>query len=264
VQTDGDDATAANSGFCPVVDHDLTFTVTPRPTIGKKKAKAIAAAASASKKMKVSPLSDSIKMTHNVALERLASAAETKNEVGKRLALAVEAKNGIAKEQVMIQVFLANPQSVASIAFFAAKSAEYSALEVRAVVTTTDVDVPVPVSFDDDVEEEHADLDLRTLPETQKLVGCLLDAAAATTTSLADDVVDGDDEDDDAFNDPTYFNARKWLEKNAPPVIDLTLIRGSDFSDDEKENDGRIPLSIQIKVEEPTDETQWTALDGVM
>ncbi len=56
-------------------------------------------------------------MTHNVALERSASAAETKNEVGKRLALAVEAKNGIAKEQVMIQVFLANPQSVASIAF---------------------------------------------------------------------------------------------------------------------------------------------------
>ncbi len=67
--------------------------------------------------MKVSPLSDSIKMSNNVALERLASAAETKNEVGKRLALAVEGKNGIAKEQVMIQVFLENPQSVVSIAF---------------------------------------------------------------------------------------------------------------------------------------------------
>ncbi len=37
------------------------------------------------------------------------------------------------------------------------------------MTTSTDVVVPVPVSFDNDVEEEH-DLDLRTLPETQKFV----------------------------------------------------------------------------------------------
>ncbi len=244
VQTDGD-ATVAISGRCPVV-HDLTFTVTSRPTIRKKKAKPVAAAASASKRMKVSPLSDSIKISNNVALERFASAVETKNEVGKRLALAVETKNVIAIEQVMIQVFLANPQSVASVTFLQ-RSREYSAVEVRAVVTTTDV-VSVPVSFDDDVKEDD-DLDLGTLPETQKLVGCLLDAAIITTTSLADNVlVDGDKEDNKSvFDDPTYFNARKWLEKNAPPAIDLTLARASDFSDDKKENDG-----------------QWTALDGVM
>ncbi len=65
-----------------------------------KKAEAIAQAASANKKMKVQlplPHSDSISNTsNNVSLARLASAAETKNEVSKRLDLAVEAKKGIA------------------------------------------------------------------------------------------------------------------------------------------------------------------------
>ncbi len=55
------------------------------------------------------PRTDSIKVSHNLSLECLASAVETKNEVGKRFALAVEAKNGISKEQLMIQVFSANP-----------------------------------------------------------------------------------------------------------------------------------------------------------
>ncbi len=111
VLTDADAPRAANSGFCRAV-LDLAITVTPKPSVGKKKAKAIAQqAASANKKMKVQLPSN------QVSLECLASAAETKNKVGKRMALAVEAKNGIAKEQSMIQVFLANPQSVASLAF---------------------------------------------------------------------------------------------------------------------------------------------------
>jgi hypothetical protein len=64
-------------------------------------------------------------------------------------------------------------------------------------------------------------------------------------------------------HDETYFNARKWLEKNTPPVIDLTLLRGSDFSDDDKkENEAPIPLTIKVKVEAATDETQWTALNA--
>jgi hypothetical protein len=109
--TDADAPRAANSGFRHAV-LDLAIAVTPRPSIAKKKAKVIAQqAASTNKKMKVQLPSN------QVSLERLASAAETKNEVGKRMALAVEAKNGIAQEQLMIQVFLANPQSVASLAF---------------------------------------------------------------------------------------------------------------------------------------------------
>jgi hypothetical protein len=111
VLTGTDAPRAANSGIRRSV-LDLAIPVTPRPSIGKKKAKVIAQqTASANKKMKVQLPSN------QVSLERLASAAETKNEVGKRMALAVEAKNGIAKEQLMIQVFLANPQSVASLAF---------------------------------------------------------------------------------------------------------------------------------------------------
>ena len=108
---------AANSGFRRAVLH-ADLSMTPCPSIRKKKAKVIAQqqAASANKRMKVqlpSPHCDSNK----VSLERLASAAETKNEVGTRMALAVEAKNEIAKEQLMMQLFLANPQTVASLAF---------------------------------------------------------------------------------------------------------------------------------------------------
>jgi hypothetical protein len=64
------------------------------------------------------------------------------------------------------------------------------------------------------------------------------------------------------------MKARKWLEKNTPPVIDLTMLRGSDFSDDnddddnEKENEAPIPLTIKVKIEAATEEKQWTALDA--
>ena len=269
VLTDTDAPRAANSGIRRAV-LDLAIAVTPRPSIGKKKAKVIAQqAASANKKMKVQLPSN------QVSLERLASAAETKNEVGKRMALAVEAKNGSAKEQLMIQVFLANPQSVASLAFFAAKSREYGAATASteeqstgvAVVPTTEEDISD--SFDVDVLE---DTDLGVLPDTQKLVACLLDAAAATSTKNHHDNKDADDDNEDVedhddydkgAHDETYFNARKWLEKNSPPVIDLTMLRGSDFSDDEKENDVPISLTIKVKVEAmEEEETQWTALDA--
>jgi hypothetical protein len=252
---------AANSGFRRAVLH-ADLSMTPRPSIGKKKAKVIAQqqAASANKRLKVQ-LPSARFDSNKVSLGRLASAAETKNEVGMRMALAVEAKNGIAKEQLMMQLFLANPQSVASLAFFAAKSAEYyagAAREVSAVVITKpDEDVPVSFNNDDDDEPE----DFRLLPDTQKLVGCLLDAAAAT--SMNDNDNEEKDDDDDDYEDETYFNARKWLEKNTPPVIDLTMIRGSDFSDDEKENDAPIPLMVKVKVEAmEEEETQWTALDN--
>ena len=60
------------------------------------------------------------------------------------------------------------------------------------VVTTTNI----PVSPVDDVLEEEPDFGL--LPETQKLVGCLLDAAAAASTYDDDEeILDDDDDDDD-------------------------------------------------------------------
>ena len=263
---------AANSGLRRAVLCDLAMT--PRPSIGKKKAKLFAQQAAANKKLKVhltSPRSHSIDIANtNASLERLASAAEAKNEVGKRMALAIENKNGIAKEQLMMQseiakeqlmmqLFLANPQSVAVIAFLAAKSREYSALGVLPVVVTTS---NVPVSTDDVVGDEEADFG--HLPDTQTIVGCLLDAAAAAATYDDEDILEDDDvEDDDKVDDETYFNARKWLKKNAPPVIDLTMLKGSGFSDDEKENDvAPIPTTVKVKVEAmEEEETQWTALN---
>jgi hypothetical protein len=121
----------------------------------------------------------------------------------------------------------------------------------------------VPVYFDDNVEVEP---EFRQQPDTQKLVGCLLEAAAAAATCNDEDnkdvYEDEDEDDDDKVHDITYFSASKWLEKNTPPVvIDLTLLRGSDFSDDDKkENEAPTPLTIKAKVEAATEETQWTAL----
>jgi hypothetical protein len=140
---------------------------------------------------------------------------------------------------------------------FAAKSRAYPA-----DATTTN---NVPVNFDDCVELEP---EFRQLSETQKLVGCLLDAAAAAAPYDDEDNKDAyedKDDDDDEVHDETYFYARKWLEKKTPPVIDLTLLRGSDFSDgddDEKENEAPVPLTIKVKVEAATEETQWIALDA--
>ena len=134
-----------------------------------------------------------------------------------------------------------------------------------AVVPTTEEDISD--SFDVDVLE---DTDLGVLPDTQKLVTFLLDAAAATSTKNHHDNKDADDDNEDVedhddydkgAHDETYFNERKWLEKNSPPVIDLTMLRGSDFSDNEKENDVPISLTIKVKVEAmEEEETQWTAL----
>jgi hypothetical protein len=55
---------------------------------------------------------------------------------------------GIAKEQLMMQLFLANQQSVASIALFAAKSREFSA-----DVTTTN---NVPVNFNSNYQTHRS------------------------------------------------------------------------------------------------------------
>ena len=121
-----------------------------------------------------------------------------------------------------------------------------------------------PVNFDDDVKLEP---EFGQLPDTQKLVCCLLDAAAAAASYDDGDNKDvhEDKDDDDEVHDETYFHTRKWLEKNTPPVIDLTLLRGSDFSDnndDENKNEAPIPLTIKVKVEAATEETQWTALNA--
>ncbi len=115
-------------------------------------------------------------------------------------------------------------------------------------------------SFDIDILEET---DLGVLPDTQKLVTFLLDAAAAMSTNNNNDNEDADDDYDGGAPDETNFNARKWLENNPPPVIDLTMLRGSHFSDDEKENDAPIPLTLKVKVEAMDEvESQWTALDA--
>ncbi len=115
-------------------------------------------------------------------------------------------------------------------------------------------------SFNVDVEEET---DLGFLPDRQRLVACLvLDAVAATSTNH-DDNKDAHDDDDKGAPHKKYFNARKWLEKISPPVIDFTIFHGSDFSDDDKENDAPIPWTIKDKVQAMEDEeTHWTALDA--
>jgi hypothetical protein len=93
---------------------------------------------------------------------------------------------------------------------------------IPAVVTSTNI----PVSFHDDVEEEEPDFG--HLPDTQNLVGCLLDAAAASA-KYDDEEKDGI-LDYEVHVDEMYFtNARKWQEKSMAPIVDLTLLCESDF-----------------------------------
>ena len=77
------------------------------------------------------------------------------------------------------------------------------------VVTTTSVSV----NTTDDVIRDEPDFGL--LPDTQKLVGCLLDAAEAAQTNDDEDILDNDNDNDNDNNEgheETYFNACKWLE----------------------------------------------------
>jgi hypothetical protein len=89
---------------------------------------------------------------------------------------------------------MANPNSVDSIAWFAAKAEEYSVLEVADVGSTNAI-----VSFEDVVKEDEY---LEDLSDTQKLIGCLLVATASKMTSKVDDVDNQDfDDDKDVLHD---------------------------------------------------------------
>jgi hypothetical protein len=86
---------------------------------------------------------------------------------------------------------------------------------------------------------------------------------AAVTSTNHNDNEDADDDYNEGAPDEAYLNARKWLENNSPPVIDLTMFRGSDFSDDKKENNDPIPLTIKVKVDAmEEEETQLTAFNA--
>ncbi len=71
-------------------------------------------------------------------------------------------------------------------------------------------------SFNVDVLE---DTDLGVLPDTQKLVACLLDAAAATSTNH-DDNKDADDDNEDAKDHDYDEGAHDETYQRIPPVID--------------------------------------------
>ena len=183
--------------------------LTARPTIGKKKAKFLAQQAAASKKMKkggavvpdeVQSVGNLLKMSQQVSLERLALAAET--------------KNNLVKEHLMLQIFSANPTSAASMAWFQAKALEYSCVPVvaaaappvprpiQSATTSSTSSDDVPVSFSDDHDVKTPDDDdvlvsssdddvVEALPDTQKLLGRLVDATHTDTNS------DDEEEEDD-------------------------------------------------------------------
>jgi hypothetical protein len=87
--------------------------LTPRPTIGKKKAKVLSSASVHSTKKK------------KVELQSTIAVRECRNDSLKRLADAAEAKNRLMQEQLMFQVFMSNPNSAASKAYFEQRSLRY-------------------------------------------------------------------------------------------------------------------------------------------
>ncbi|KAI2502249.1 No apical meristem-associated C-terminal domain [Fragilaria crotonensis] len=92
-----------------------------RPTIGKKKAKMLAAKAYSGSKGKKAIELPVAPLVCNASI----LVKQARNDELKRLANAVESKNALFQEQLMFQVFMANPQSADSIAYFKQRSKQY-------------------------------------------------------------------------------------------------------------------------------------------
>lgn len=132
--------------------------VTPRPSVGKKKAKLMEFA----ERCRVAPAAKT--MCNDAATNKVEfyNAAKTfRNNSLNRLAAAAEAKNLLAQEQLMLQLFMQNPDSAQSKAYFVTMGQRYTLQmqQFKNINTTTAMQAPadggLPASDD---EEEGVQL----------------------------------------------------------------------------------------------------------
>jgi hypothetical protein len=110
----------------PVCDIERTSLLTPRPSIGKRKAKAIEFARQQEKKRQEGDATKTpiaIPLTNQQLM--VEAAKNGRNMALNRLAAAAERKNSMAYEQIMSQYYTNHPNSAEVVTFFAAMGQRY-------------------------------------------------------------------------------------------------------------------------------------------
>jgi hypothetical protein len=115
-----------------------TSLLTPRASIGKRKAKEIAFAAAARNNKNTLSSIESKKRSEESKIKQ----KEKRDVVLTRLAEAAEAKNKFARERLLFQMYLQNPNSARAKAFFARMEMRYDSEE------ETEIAVPLVSSRD--------------------------------------------------------------------------------------------------------------------
>jgi hypothetical protein len=113
----------------PARDIERTSLLTPRPSIGKRKAKAIAFARQEKKRQEGVAMKTPIVAAVAIPLTNqqlmVEAAKNGRNMALNRLAAAAERKNNMAYEQNMSQYYTMHPNSAEAVAFFAAMGQRY-------------------------------------------------------------------------------------------------------------------------------------------
>lgn len=164
-------------------------TLTPRPTIGKKRAKTMAQHAA---EMRRQNMAKKVAVVDNVpSLSQVLK--HRQNESLERLAFAAEAKANVAKEQYMFNFYMSNPTSAASIAWFSAKAIEYASLDNNTSVEETNdgtcneagvVDCVIDVD-DDDMYQDCDDGEDDDTNGSHHLDDCVQDIALDNVVRLS-------------------------------------------------------------------------------
>jgi hypothetical protein len=146
--------------------------VTPRPSVGKKKAKLMAftdscrGGAAAGHKTSSNHAAVALACAKKVELDSRSAARNARNDSLTRLAAAAEAKNVLVQEQLMFQLFMQDPNSAQSKAYFVAMGERYTLhrqqrqLSATALPTTSTTAVLAGAGAYEEEDDETTAVDL--------------------------------------------------------------------------------------------------------
>jgi hypothetical protein len=227
--------------------------VTPRPTIGKKKAKQLMQHSNsctqifnenANKKMK-------LELKETELQQR-----ESRNESLRFLAKAAVDKAKVAREQLKLQIYQANPNSAPSRAYFARMLNKFCAEDEDQSNVADDTFDEEEIDDDDD-DIEVTEVRFPRLPDTQRLATSLVNAAATAQRNI--EASENEEDNDDDSIDYVAGELRKFLHgQYKMPVLNLNLIKASDFDGDEEEHESTPPPPAGPHKLPPPEDSQLT------
>jgi hypothetical protein len=167
--------------------------ITPRPTVGKKRAKLAAFKQQAQTKKAHHQLR---KVECDTKKEMLTKTDE-RNASLARIAAAAETKNQLVQEQLMFQLFMQSPDSIASKAYFEQRTRTYIQKLDNPPIIVIDVDnnkedrieeeCHHAADYSDDEDQDTMFVELPKLPPTQLLVSVLDAGLAIESNAVSDD-----------------------------------------------------------------------------